>query len=381
MASASEKLDTIWPAPAHTLAKHAVLREYLNAWFPILSTGSSYNNSEPLYIDGFAGPGEYEGGEPGSPILAITAANVHKFDFRTPVHFLFVEKNKKRFEHLTKLVEKTSREKGNRNIGKIDVKQGECDEEINALLDSLENKGISFGPALAFLDQFGFAGVSMELIKRILSHDKCETFIYLDYEGINRFGYIADRAPALNRVFGNSDWLPFVTSEEKLRKFYLKSLKEHAGAEYAYAFSMFDSNGTPLNWLVFCTRHWYGMQMMKKAMWKVDKTGSFRFSDKDDPDQLKLLEESFDDSWLADELFKNLQNQTLTVAQMRDYVLSETPCYLFNDAFKILEVERKAMEAVTPPSGRRKGSFVEFEGLQFKFKKYEPIFVQQEMFG
>ena len=38
---------------------------------PILSRGSF---PEILYIDGFAGPGEYEGGEPGSPIIALETA-------------------------------------------------------------------------------------------------------------------------------------------------------------------------------------------------------------------------------------------------------------------------------------------------------------------
>ena len=62
--------DTIWPIEPHTAAKHQILRKYLDAWLPILGT---YNN-RMLYIDGFAGPGEYTGGEPGSPIIALEAA-------------------------------------------------------------------------------------------------------------------------------------------------------------------------------------------------------------------------------------------------------------------------------------------------------------------
>ena len=58
MGSAKEKL---WPLEPHTTGKHLVLRAYLNAWLPILSSG----NSRVLFIDGFAGPGEYAGGEEG----------------------------------------------------------------------------------------------------------------------------------------------------------------------------------------------------------------------------------------------------------------------------------------------------------------------------
>ena len=65
--------DTIWPIEPHTSAKHQILRKYLDAWLPILGT----YNKRIIYIDGFAGPGEYVGGEPGSPIIALEAARSH----------------------------------------------------------------------------------------------------------------------------------------------------------------------------------------------------------------------------------------------------------------------------------------------------------------
>ncbi|HLX61932.1 MAG TPA: three-Cys-motif partner protein TcmP [Planctomycetota bacterium] len=382
MASASEQFGTTWPAKPHTLAKHAVLRGYLNAWFPILSTGYKHKNCEILYIDGFAGPGAYTGGEDGSPVIALKTALDHQHSFPKPVHFLFIEKEYDRIEHLKQLLEQIKKSGRSRNIGPIEVKRGECEVEINALLNDIERKGRSFGPALAFLDQFGFSGVPMTLVKRILSHDHCETFIYLDYEGINRFAPDATKTPGIDRAFGSSDWKACLGKEAELRKFYLKSLKTLGGAGYAYAFLMFDKNRTPLNWLVFCTGHWYGLQMMKKAMWAVDKTGNFRFSDKDDPSQLSLpvLDETYNDQWLVSNLYKKFETQTLAVAQLRDYVLCETPCYLFNEAFRILETERKAMKAINPPAGRKRGSFAEYEDLQFKFRKYEPEQVQEDLF-
>ena len=65
--------NSIWKAEPHTLAKHAVLRNYLEAWFPILGRW----NGRVIYYDGFAGPGRYEGGEQGSPIVAIEVAMGH----------------------------------------------------------------------------------------------------------------------------------------------------------------------------------------------------------------------------------------------------------------------------------------------------------------
>ena len=75
--------QTIWPLEPHTRAKHEILKRYLQAWMVILSQGQF---PEILYIDGFAGPGEYSGGEAGSPIIALDTA----LGFKTPLTPKFI---------------------------------------------------------------------------------------------------------------------------------------------------------------------------------------------------------------------------------------------------------------------------------------------------
>jgi three-Cys-motif partner protein len=67
----------------------------------ILSQGKF---AEILYIDGFAGPGEYAGGEAGSPIIALDTALELKPPLTAKVHFLFVEERDDRADHLRKQV-------------------------------------------------------------------------------------------------------------------------------------------------------------------------------------------------------------------------------------------------------------------------------------
>ena len=88
----------------HTAAKHQILRKYLGAWFPKLAwTG------RVVFIDGFAGPGEYSGGEPGSPLIALDVASKHKGDLsKCDMIFIFVEKDEARFAHLSALLEETA---------------------------------------------------------------------------------------------------------------------------------------------------------------------------------------------------------------------------------------------------------------------------------
>ena len=46
---------TTWPLELHTRGKHMVLEHYMGAWLPIMTRW----NGRVLFIDAFAGPGEY----------------------------------------------------------------------------------------------------------------------------------------------------------------------------------------------------------------------------------------------------------------------------------------------------------------------------------
>src|SRR5262245_30846928 len=96
----SDSLPTIWDAEPHTFAKHAILKRYLDAWLPILtrqsSTFAGKSKRQILYIDGFAGPGKYLGGEAGSPVIALNAALEHTAKFPSPVRMVFVEQDSER---------------------------------------------------------------------------------------------------------------------------------------------------------------------------------------------------------------------------------------------------------------------------------------------
>jgi three-Cys-motif partner protein len=370
----ADTLPTTWHADPHTLAKHAILQRYLQAWFPILTRQASalarqYRNAgsrEILFIDGFAGPGEYTNGKEGSPIIALKAALDHPISFPIPVRMLFIEERKDRFEHLQKvLAPHLARAHQSSNIRAVEPRPGDCDSVLNALLDDCERKGISFGPALAFLDQFGYGAVSMDLISRILKFGQCEVFSYIDYKDMNRWITDPTKAPAYTRAYGGQDWQGAIGLPERERRTFLldkykAALKDpkRGNAAYVTSFSMFDKNGQPLYWLIFCTNNLRGLEEMKKAMWAVDRTGEFRFSDEDDPDQLRLFDESYGDSWLAEELATRLAGKTMSVAQVKEFVLTDTPCYLFKGVLKSLEVGKQKRVAVTKaPPGRKPGTY------------------------
>lgn len=61
-----------------------------------------------LYIDGFAGPGIYNGGEEGSPIIALKEAILHTAKIKSEVVFIFIEAESDRHQVLKQQVETLS---------------------------------------------------------------------------------------------------------------------------------------------------------------------------------------------------------------------------------------------------------------------------------
>lgn len=178
-----EPKSTVWTREPHTEGKHLVLGNYLNAWLPIMGV----SNARIVFIDGFAGPGVYEGGERGSPLVALDALMDHKAkgSIRGEVRFLFIELDGERARHLESLVAELKPKMPPNCF--VDVSQGVFDDEMGDLLDRLNKEGQQLAPSLVMIDPFGVKGIPMKLISRILQNPKCEVYISFMYESINRF--------------------------------------------------------------------------------------------------------------------------------------------------------------------------------------------------
>src|SRR3989304_8806157 len=171
--------ETIWLLEPHTAAKHKILEAYLNAWFPIINKISRTIN----YIDGFAGPGIYSKGEPGSPIIALNVANSHKTELIGKLHFVFIEERKDRVVNLDEEIKKLTL-KPNYNVHVIN---GKFHEVVHEALGNLKKDGKILAPTFVFIDPFGFSGIPAKIIEKFLSIPKVEVFINFAVDSINRF--------------------------------------------------------------------------------------------------------------------------------------------------------------------------------------------------
>src|SRR5580700_7092180 len=166
----SDQFGTTWDADPHTLAKHELLRNYWERWLPILGKGHRRLN----YVDGFAGPGSYATGEDGSAVVILKASRDHAHKPRAAVTFSFVEVRRERAQHLR---EKLAAEFPPGSLPKdwhYFVEEGEFEKVLGAAISRIEAGGGRLAPTFAFLDPFGYAGVSMSSVRDLLRFRSCE---------------------------------------------------------------------------------------------------------------------------------------------------------------------------------------------------------------
>src|SRR5689334_167551 len=91
--------SVLWDADPHTTAKHRLLENYLAAWLPTLLQGRSRRVTS---AEGFAGPGIYRGGEPGSPVIALRTFLAHRnlLEADRTVDMVLVEEDGRRLAEL-----------------------------------------------------------------------------------------------------------------------------------------------------------------------------------------------------------------------------------------------------------------------------------------
>jgi len=347
---------TIWPIEPHTEAKHAILRKYLDAWLPIITRW----NGRVVYIDGFAGPGEYIGGEDGSPVIAIKAVLEHKADISAEIRMLFIEADNDRCEFLK------------HKVGGIELPFNisvECicakfDKTLSTILNYLDEQKTRIAPTFVFIDPFGFTGIPFSLIKRIMGNAKCEVLITFMYEEINRF--IADKRlwDGLNETFGTEKWQQVISEYESqqrellLRSIYKEQLEQEANTKFVHSFKMTNKINKTDYFLFFGTNNIIGLKKMKEAMWKVNESGMFEFSDATyNPAQPMLFEVNPNYDQLKKIILANFRKKSISIPELENFILTQTPFRETHYKRQILALMEKAEE-------------IEVKSLNPKRKKY-----------
>lgn len=362
----SKRLDTIWDLDPHTAKKHEILRRYFDAWLPIMSKW----NTRVVYIDGFSGPGQYSRGEDGSPVVVLKAARDHKYPIAGELFCVFVEDHHARCEHLREVLSQLASSLP-RHV-KYHVVEGKFDEHLEKVLRLLEKQARDVAPSLVFIDPFGFSHTPFKIIRKILENSRSEVLINFMYEEVNRFLSVEQYAEDYDALFGTRSWrsVRTLSGPQERRKtihdIYLSQLE--TCAKFVHSFEMRNRANSTDYFLFFATNNLKGLEKMKEAMWRVDGTGSFQFSDHRDAHGSMYL---FSDQPNLDPLRVAVSNrfrgQQVSIGDLTDWVIAETeflPKHLKRPVLAPMEAEG-TLTVVNPGPKRRRGTFSDGTILKF----------------
>lgn len=341
---------SLGPIPPHTEAKHDILRYHMGAWFPIL--GRSF--SGPLqYIDGFAGPGEYEGGELGSPIIALRLVQSHGYSEKfnedhRQFKFLFVEEADGFFISLRQRVSEVTWP----NNFEIIIEHAEFESVMTQLLDDVDAGRGRMPPTLLLIDPFGSAGFTMNILARLSRHSRIDILINFNWLDLNRWILPdATKHSTLDGLYGGRRWRQALQLMGEERKEYL--IREYGLALldagwHSTNFEMINNQNQTQYYLFFATRSSKGMEVIKNAMRRVSPDGLFRYADRTDPSQLRFMGIGMEQEY-ARELAGHLDSAYSGRTVQKEELIEGEVAWHLRWVEKDLNAALRSLESSTPP--------------------------------
>jgi three-Cys-motif partner protein len=371
--------DTQWKLPDHSAAKHLLLRKYLEAWYPKLAnTQRKIGTGQINYVDAFAGPGSYENGEFGSPLVALSTLVDHRgFGSWSDItfFFLFVEKDPERASALERRTEefKSARPGGWPANVRTKILNRDFLSTVSELTELSQGGSRDLPTTFMFVDPFGFGHLPLRDLCELLKTNRCELLFNFMYEPTNRFvKHPGEKIQeSIQMLFDTDEQLEMEGKAPAEREDFLHArieeiLSDSNGFEYVRRFRMEGFKGRTLCSLFFGTHHLEGLRVMKNAMWTVDATEGRQFSDRG-ATQPGLFDGIPDYKRLRDEVLTAFDGRQVSIDDLEVFCITETDFlekHLKKPVLKPLE-EVSRIAVVDPKPGRRRFTYPSGTILQF----------------
>jgi three-Cys-motif partner protein len=358
--------------PPHTAAKHSLLRTYLGAWFPIMAK----YNQRVMFYDAFAGPGEYTGGELGSPMIALQTLldHDHFASMRQAEFFLlFNEQDAACAAHLDGLVTefREARKPWPPNV-MIGITNATFIELTTEMTDHVDSSNGSLVPTFAFVDPVGVKATPMSVLQRLTDYPKGELLVYFAHEAVTRWCGSGLIDEALTALFGTEEYkgaslLSGTQRSQYVHDLYKRQLHDVCGFPYIQSFAMYDNRGKHLYDLFYCTREPIGLDRMKQAMWRIAPSGDFSFRDRFAGMEV-IFGDTVDTEPLRMDLLSQFAGQAVTIEAITDYVIASTP-FASNHVKRLTLAEMQKQGLISSPNQAREnfypnGTIIVFPPIQ-----------------
>ncbi|GHO49147.1 three-Cys-motif partner protein TcmP [Ktedonospora formicarum] len=320
---------TIWKTTPVTHTKHVILRLYLEYWLP----KALQEHEHIRVLEGFAGPGEYIGGAPGSPLITLETyiKSLSQVQQAGRAHLLAIDIDPRRTFHLNTLLENRQAQYAMTQKLNFRVIHGDFTTIMNRQLHQVEQKGSTPPPTFAFIDPFGFSDTPMSVIARILQYPHTEILFTFMGEEINRFLSHPQKniQQHFDALFGTEHWRDISSAKNRayrLCQLYQTQLQIAAKMTYTCAFCLKNKRKATDYFLIFGTANREHFIQMKRILWTLDPyygntyygTSSY---------VAPLLPPEPDYAKLTRQLVQELPSLTMSLQELDEYILTRTPFY------------------------------------------------------
>jgi len=257
-----------------SLIKAEIVEKYFDAWAGIITATqdrSWFGSDKRIgYVDLFAGPGRYKDGSVSTP-LRVLAKAIEKKDYANRLVTIFNDKDEQNVRSLETAIGELP------NIGKLKYQPNIWNEEVGDKI-ATEFEQIDKIPMLAFIDPWGYKGLSLRLVDAFLKDWGCDCIFFFNYSRINAGlsnPFVKEHMAALfgeERAGKLSVELEPMSPDEREATIVneLALALKGFGHRYVLPFCFKNTGGKrTTHHLVFVTKHFRAYEVMKEIMAKA----------------------------------------------------------------------------------------------------------------
>jgi three-Cys-motif partner protein len=340
--------------------KSLIASQYFKAWAMVM-TGTKSKESNVGYIDLFAGPGMFDDGSESTPILILKDA-IGTDRIKHSLWSYFNDRDQGNIDSLRREISSLA------GVECLVHEPGfNCELVSPAIADYL--RAYSLRPTFVFADPFGYVGISLQLLDRLLKHKKSELLVFFNTNRISPgvanpfvkehidalFG--VERAAAVRQRVRD---LHGLDREEAVLDSFEEAMR-NGGFAYItrFRFASMSQHRTSHH-LIHCSRHPKGEEIMKDIMARhshkrPDGVATFEFKKQTIQRSLFDQEAGYTEppEELAEAILRVFAGRTMTLAEVWRAHAHGTNFVERNYREALLYLEAQGKISVEPPSAVR----------------------------
>jgi three-Cys-motif partner protein len=344
--------------------KGDIAARYFQTWARIMIAVALKRgrDTEVGYIELFSGPGQYKNGKPATPRRILEAAVKDKM-IADRLNAVFVEERADFVAILNQVIQQTEGISSLRQ--KPRVLQCDVATDVEQVLGA-----VGASPTFSFIDPFGYDGLSLTLIKSLMSDWGSDCLFFFNYNRINAAIMNRKVAEQINALFGRERADRMRTElrrdepanrEEYIVDEMVDALKVSCNA-YVLPFRFIsERQHRTSHYLFFVSRDVLGLIKMKEIMAKYSSSTEQGVpSMEHDPHYTgQMYLDPFRPEpilKLKHDLVSDFAGRTLSVENVIKQHTWKTRCLTKNYKDALLELEAEGIIVVDPPASERRKS-------------------------